>query len=79
MLGLALILPVLRARTAQSVASLTAMALCVGYLVAASGPWILGLVHDASGSWSAALVALLAITLVQLVPGAYACRARVLG
>jgi CP family cyanate transporter-like MFS transporter len=79
MLGLALILPVLRATTAQSVASLTAMALCVGYVVAAAGPWILGLVHDASGSWSAALVALLAITLVQLVPGAHACRARVVG
>jgi CP family cyanate transporter-like MFS transporter len=79
MLGLALILPVLRARTAQSVASLTAMALCVGYVVAAAGPWILGLVHDVSGNWSAGLVALLAITLVQLVPGVPACRARVLG
>jgi MFS transporter, CP family, cyanate transporter len=79
MLGLALILPVLRARSAQSVASLTAMALCVGYIVAAAGPWILGLVHDASGSWSAALVAFLIITLAQLAPGAHACRARLLG
>ena len=78
MLGLALILPVLRARSAQSVASLTAMALCIGYIVAAAGPWILGLVHDASGSWSAALVAFLAITLSQLVPGVPACRARLL-
>jgi MFS transporter, CP family, cyanate transporter len=79
MLGLGLILPVLRARSAQAVASLTAMALCVGYIVAAAGPWILGLVHDASGSWSAALVAMLAITLVQLPPGVHACRARALG
>jgi len=78
MLGLALILPVLRARTAGAVASLTAMALCVGYLVAASGPWILGVAHDLSGSWSVPLVVLLAITLIQLAPGIPACRDRAL-
>jgi MFS transporter, CP family, cyanate transporter len=78
MLGLALILPVLRAGTAQGVASLTAMALCVGYIVAAAGPWILGLVHDLSGTWSLPLVALLAMTLVQLAPGVHACGRRTL-
>jgi MFS transporter, CP family, cyanate transporter len=78
MLGLGLILPVLRAATAQAVASLTAMSLCVGYIVAAAGPWILGLVHDLSGTWSLPLVALLAITLVQLVPGVHACGRRAL-
>jgi CP family cyanate transporter-like MFS transporter len=78
MLGLALILPVLRAGSAEAVASLTAMALCVGYLVAASGPWILGVAHDLSGSWSVPLVVLLAITLVQLAPGIPACRDRAL-
>jgi CP family cyanate transporter-like MFS transporter len=78
MLGLALILPVLRAKTAQAVASLTAMALCVGYLVAATGPWILGLVHDVSGTWTVPLFAFLLITLIQLAPGAHACRERAL-
>ena len=78
MLGLALILPVLRARTAESVASLTAMALCVGYLVAAAGPWILGLAHDLSGAWTVPLVALLVITLIQLAPGVHACGERAL-
>jgi MFS transporter, CP family, cyanate transporter len=75
-LGLALILPVLRAGTPQTVASLTAMALCVGYIVASSGPWILGFTHDLSGSWTVPLVALLAITVAQLLPGAHACRDR---
>jgi MFS transporter, CP family, cyanate transporter len=78
MLGLALILPVLRAKTAQSVASLTAMALCVGYIVAASGPWVLGLVHDVSGTWTLPLFAFLAITLAQLAPGIHACGERAL-
>jgi MFS transporter, CP family, cyanate transporter len=78
MLGLALMLPVLRARSAEAVAALTAMALFVGYIVAAAGPWILGLAHDLSGTWSVPLVVLLAITLVQLAPGIPACRERAL-
>ena len=52
-LGLALLLPLQRGGDAPTVASLTAMALCVGYLVAAAGPWLLGAVHDASGDWTA--------------------------
>lgn len=75
-LGLALILPVLRAGGAGSVASLTAMMLCLGYLMASAGPWILGAVHDVSGGWNAPLVALLAITLLQLLPGLPAARDR---
>jgi CP family cyanate transporter-like MFS transporter len=78
MLGLALMLPVLRARSAEAVAALTAMALFVGYIVAASGPWILGIAHDLSGGWSVPLVVLLGITLLQLVPGIPACRRRAL-
>jgi CP family cyanate transporter-like MFS transporter len=78
MLGLALMLPVLRARSAETVAALTAMALFVGYLVAATGPWVLGLAHDLSGTWSVPLVVLLVITLIQLAPGVPACRERAL-
>jgi CP family cyanate transporter-like MFS transporter len=78
-LGLALILPTLRARGPRPVAALTAMSLCVGYLVAASGPWILGVVHDATGGWRTPLVVLLAITLLELVPGVPAARDRQIG
>jgi MFS transporter, CP family, cyanate transporter len=73
-LGLALILPALRAASAPLVASLTGMTFCVGYLIAAGGPWILGLLHDATAAWTAPLLAMLAITLLQLVPGGLACR-----
>lgn len=77
-LGLALILPVLRGGDAASVASLTAMTLCVGYLVAATGPWLLGAVHDLSRGWSWPLLVLLAVTLLELLPGLPACRGRTL-
>ena len=75
-LGLALTLPIQRGGDSPTVASLTAMALCVGYLVAATGPWLLGAVHDASGDWTAPLIVLIAITLAELVPGVPAARAR---
>ena len=74
-LGLGLTLPIQRGGDAPTVASLTAMTLCVGYLVAAAGPWLLGAVHDAAGDWTAPLVVLIAITLFELVPGVVAARA----
>jgi CP family cyanate transporter-like MFS transporter len=77
-LGLGLILPVLRGAGAASVAALTAMSLCVGYIVAAAGPWLLGAVHDATGGWTLALVALAAICLLELAPGLPASRRRTL-
>ena len=43
------------------------MALCVGYLVAATGPWLLGAVHDASGNWTTPLVVLIVMTLAELM------------
>ena len=75
-LGLGLALPIQRGGDAPTVASLTAMTLCVGYLVAATGPWLLGAVHDASGDWTAPLLVLIAITLAELVPGLAAARRR---
>jgi CP family cyanate transporter-like MFS transporter len=75
-LGLGLTMPLQRGGDAPTVASLTAMTLCVGYLVAAAGPWLLGAVHDAAGNWTAPLVVLIAITLAELVPGAIAARDR---
>lgn len=77
-LGLGLVLPVLRAASPGAVSSLTAMTLCVGYLMASTGPWILGAVHDVVGGWTAPLVVLLGITLLELLPGLPAARHRVL-
>ena len=78
----------LRARHAQQAASLSGMAQFVGYLLAASGPLLIGALHDALGGWSAAL-ALCAAACGdgrrrtvrrprhpdRLVPGRRACRA----
>jgi MFS transporter, CP family, cyanate transporter len=75
-LGLALILPVLRGGEPRSVATLTAMTLSVGYLAAALGPWLAGVLHDVTGGWSATLVLLLAVTVLQGVPGLPAARDR---
>ena len=74
-LGLGLILPVLRGGGAASVAALTAMSLCVGYIVAAAGPWLLGAANDLSGGWTVPLIVLAAISLLELVPGLPASRA----
>ena len=75
-LGLALMLPVLRGGDPATVASLTAMTLCVGYLAAALGPWVAGVLHDLSGGWTATLAFILAISVAQLLPGVPAARDR---
>jgi CP family cyanate transporter-like MFS transporter len=78
-LGLALVLPVLRGLGAHAVAALTAMALSVGYLIAAAGPLLLGLAHDLVGGWTIVLVGLIVMTLAELPAGALATRAWSIG
>jgi CP family cyanate transporter-like MFS transporter len=73
-LGLALILPVLRGGDARTVASLMAMTLGVGYLMAANGPWLLGAVYDLTGSWTVPLLVFMTICALQLAPGLPAAR-----
>jgi CP family cyanate transporter-like MFS transporter len=65
-LGLGLILPVLHGRSTAEVASMTAMAMGAGYVVAAGGPALVGAVHDATGGWTAPLIVLLAMIALQL-------------
>jgi CP family cyanate transporter-like MFS transporter len=48
----------------------------VGYLVAATGPLIIGAIHDITGSWTPALLVLLALLVPQLIIGLAAARAR---
>ena len=75
-LGLALILPVLRGRDAGQVASMTAMMMGVGYLIAACGPALVGAVFDATGDWTLPIVVLLAMTAVQLPAARYAAKGK---
>src|SRR3954471_1423866 len=75
-LGLGLMLPVLRGRGPAEVASLTAMSMGVGYLIASAGPAIVGAVNDATGAWDWPIVVLLAMTAAQAPAALYAAKGR---
>jgi CP family cyanate transporter-like MFS transporter len=75
-LGLGLMLPVLRGGDVRTVAGLTAMTLCAGYLIAAVGPFLVGAAHDLAGDWTFPVAVLIAMTAAELVPGVGAVRDR---
>jgi CP family cyanate transporter-like MFS transporter len=64
---LVLALFVLRARDAPDAVALSGMAQSVGYTLAALGPIAVGALHDVTGGWTAPLVVLLAVAVVDLV------------
>ena len=66
--ALALTLIVLRSATPLTAARMGGVAQCLGYLVAAAGPVVLGVLHDLTGGWSWPL----ALLLVLLLPMAWA-------
>ena len=72
--AIGLLLFVLRGRTASDTAQLSAMAQTFGYLMAATGPLLLGAVHDATGSWSPPLALLLVLVVPQFLVGVLAGR-----
>jgi MFS transporter, CP family, cyanate transporter len=75
-LGLTLI--VLRSATPLVAARLGGVAQCVGYLVAASGPVVLGALHDLTGGWHWPMVLLLVVLLPMAWAGWGAARDAVL-
>jgi CP family cyanate transporter-like MFS transporter len=75
-LGLALMLPVLRGRNPAEVAGMAAMAMGVGYLIAAGGPALVGAVRDATGDWTWPIIVLLVITTAQFPAALYATKGR---
>ena len=77
--ALGLNLFVLRTRRVADTARLSAMAQSIGYVICAFGPLLMGVLHDATGSWTPPLVLLLVLTVPQLVFGAVSGRARTLG
>jgi MFS transporter, CP family, cyanate transporter len=76
MFPLALTLIVLRGGTVISTAALSTLVQTVGYLFAAVGPLAIGAIHDVTGSWTPALVVLLALLVPQTVLGLAAARNR---
>jgi CP family cyanate transporter-like MFS transporter len=77
-LGLAIFFTAARAPHAAAAASLSALSQGVGYLLASAGPLEVGLLHSATGSWTAPLAVLFALSAVLLVAGLLAARPRVL-
>lgn len=69
----------LRAVNHRQAASLSGMAQCVGYLIAAAGPISVGLLHDRLNSWSKSLIFLLVVLAGQAAIGWQAARDRTLG
>jgi CP family cyanate transporter-like MFS transporter len=72
--ALALTLIVLRAPDAPHATSLSGMAQGFGYLLAASGPFLAGALHDLTGGWDATLVAMLVLSVALLACGLPAAR-----
>jgi MFS transporter, CP family, cyanate transporter len=59
----------LRARTPAGTAALSGFAQSVGYLIAGIGPFGIGQLNDLSGGWTVPLIALVVVTVPQLVLG----------
>ena len=64
----------LRARTPQGTAALSAFTQSTGYLVAAIGPFLIGVLHDASDGWNLPLLVLLLLALPLFALAAYVAR-----
>jgi CP family cyanate transporter-like MFS transporter len=59
----------LRARTSEGTAALSGFTQSVGYLIAAVGPFGMGLVYDLTGGWTIPLIGLIVLVVPQLVAG----------
>jgi MFS transporter, CP family, cyanate transporter len=73
---LALLMMGLRSRTPAGTSALSGFAQSVGYLLAASGPLLVGVLHQATGGWVVPILLLLALLVPQLVAGLAAARDR---
>ncbi len=71
---LAMTLVLVRARDVAQTGRLSAAAQSLGYLVAASGPLAVGLLHDATDGWTAGLVLMLVVSGAQMMVGLAAAR-----
>ena len=76
--SVALSLIVLRSADARVAVSLSAMTQGIGYTLAAAGPYLMGVLHDLTGSWAAMGWLFSAIALAAIVAGTLAGRNRTL-
>lgn len=73
---LALAMIGMRARTPEGTVALSAFAQSTGYLIAALGPFIVGVLYEATGGWTLPMGFLVGAALVQAVAGVLAARHR---
>jgi CP family cyanate transporter-like MFS transporter len=74
--ALALSFFALRAPDARHAGALSGMAQSIGYALAATGPILIGYLHDRTGAWDTSLVVLLVISCAALTFGLLAARDR---
>jgi CP family cyanate transporter-like MFS transporter len=74
--ALGLNLFVLRTHGVHDTARLSAMAQSIGYVICAFGPLLVGMLHDATHSWTVPLILLLALLVPQLVAGSLSGQAK---
>ncbi|MEU3621830.1 MFS transporter [Amycolatopsis coloradensis] len=74
--SLALTVIALRARTGADTARLSGMAQGIGYLLAAVGPFLFGLLHDLTDGWTVPWIMMLVVFAAQMTFGAFAGRRR---
>jgi CP family cyanate transporter-like MFS transporter len=72
--SLALTFFALRAPDSEHAAALSGMAQSVGYLLAAGGPFLFGLLRDVTHAWTVPLTLLVAVTVCLLITGLGAAR-----
>jgi CP family cyanate transporter-like MFS transporter len=73
---LAMTLVLERTRDVAQTGRLSASAQSIGYLIAATGPLVVGLLHEATGGWAAGLMILLIVLVAQTLIGVIAGRPR---
>jgi CP family cyanate transporter-like MFS transporter len=73
---LSLVLINLRSRTHTGAVALSGFVQSVGYLIVASGPLVVGLLHDATGGWTVPILLLLASAVPASVAGVVVARKR---
>ncbi|WP_292652587.1 MFS transporter [Nocardioides sp.] len=69
----------IRTATTAGTTALSSMAQSIGYLLAAGGPFVVGLLHESTGSWSVPIALLLGLAVVQVCAGYVAGRPVVIG
>ena len=77
-LALAIFFTAARSPDAATAASLSAFSQAAGYLLASAGPLGVGLLHAATGTWTASVIVLFALTAIMLLFGLLAARPRTL-